>query len=380
METKRSELPFFDLFSRVRAAGIMLAKEDYFDLLHALKAQFGMDLNNPDDVRAQEQQFIRLAKFIWTRSAGEEALFEQAWTESKQFILRQIALQAGEGANEIATAQDVLNAQNNAPKPLPVEPLKPETPNTNLNALDDELENEEREIPLPVIDPDKETPPYKPLKRWFKLDPDCYDLTLRQMYQSWRKLDRPTKTGLTDIIDLPQTIQDIARTGMFLQAAYLPELKNTTKLLILADSQGSMLPFHGLSEQIILAAKKEGGLQSVAHYFFLNYPEKNLYTNAAQTEFIAQKKAFETSLIGQNPAILIISDAGAARGQFNPTRVAATNLFINYLQQHSSRRIVWLNPMPRTRWKGTSAQYIAKNVAMFEASAEGFRAAIDKLK
>ncbi|WP_414579694.1 hypothetical protein [Anabaena sp. CCY 9402-a] len=69
-------------------------------------------------------------------------------------------------------------------------------------------------------------------------------------------------------------------------------------------------------------------------------------------------------------AVLIFSDAGAARGGYSEERYELTREFITQLQHHV-RYIAWLNPMPRKRWFGTTAGEIAHLVPMFEVSRRG---------
>jgi hypothetical protein len=83
--------------------------------------------------------------------------------------------------------------------------------------------------------------------------------------------------------------------------------------------------------------------------------------------------------IGERAVVLIVSDAGAARGSFESERVERTQVFLNQLKR-SVRRYAWLNPMPNHRWKGTTAEDIARLVPMFEMSRRGLDAAIDILR
>jgi hypothetical protein len=75
---------------------------------------------------------------------------------------------------------------------------------------------------------------------------------------------------------------------------------------------------------------------------------------------------------------LIFSDAGAARRDYIPRRINATELFINRLKQQV-KTIVWLNPLPESAWQETTAAEIAKlkNIKMFPADSAGFKQAID---
>lgn len=63
----------------------------------------------------------------------------------------------------------------------------------------------------------------------------------------------------------------------------------------------------------------------------------------------------------------IISDAGAARGNDNrdqiEKRVQLIRPFLQLLQAHMAY-VIWLNPMPLHRWRGTAAEVIANEPAV----------------
>jgi uncharacterized protein with von Willebrand factor type A (vWA) domain len=76
---------------------------------------------------------------------------------------------------------------------------------------------------------------------------------------------------------------------------------------------------------------------------------------------------------------IIVSDAGAARGLRSAARADETRAFLAGLRA-SLRHIVWLNPMPRDRWRRSTAQLVARMVPMFELTRGGLDDAIDVLR
>jgi uncharacterized protein with von Willebrand factor type A (vWA) domain len=56
--------------------------------------------------------------------------------------------------------------------------------------------------------------------------------------------------------------------------------------------------------------------------------------------------------------LLMVSDAGSARGYLNRRRALQTADFLAEARRFFPA-IVWLNPMPRARWAGTTAALIA---------------------
>lgn len=58
----------------------------------------------------------------------------------------------------------------------------------------------------------------------------------------------------------------------------------------------------------------------------------------------------------EGAAVVLISDAGAARGQYDIYRLLDTVAFVKALKTYTTK-YVWLNPLPRERWrKSTAAQ------------------------
>jgi len=70
---------------------------------------------------------------------------------------------------------------------------------------------------------------------------------------------------------------------------------------------------------------------------------------------------------------------GAARGRRKMGRIQAITSFLLDLKERSGLVAV-LNPMPRNRWRRTSAETIAYQVPMFPITADGFSNAIDVVR
>ncbi len=66
-------------------------------------------------------------------------------------------------------------------------------------------------------------------------------------------------------------------------------------------------------------------------------------------------------------------------GEANPARIEETQKFLAGLKQQV-RYVAWLNPMPKARWTGTSAEAIAQLIPMFEIDRKGLDGAIEALR
>ncbi|NET36756.1 MAG: hypothetical protein F6K19_32800 [Cyanothece sp. SIO1E1] len=207
---------------------------------------------------------------------------------------------------------------------------------------------------------------------------EYFPITRRQMKQSWRYLRRPVREGPPIELDVEATVDQIGRHGLLLKPVLVPRRVNRAELLLLIDQDGSMVPFHGLSQRLSETASQSGRLGKAGVYYFHNSPTEYLYHDA-QFQSSELVDIILTQQLSQRAVALIFSDAGAARGSFNQYRIGLIRGFLGQLKRHV-RYIVWLNPLPPSRWLNTTAGEIARLVPMFEVSRCGFQDSIDVLR
>jgi uncharacterized protein len=212
----------------------------------------------------------------------------------------------------------------------------------------------------------------------FILSTEYFPVTERQMKQIWRYLRRPVREGAATEFDMEATVNQIGRQGLLLQPILVPPRVNRAELLLLIDQDGSMLPFHDLSHRLTQTALRGGHLGRSGIYYFHNCPIDYLYhdPNHQEAELVSD---IVTHICSDHTAVLIFSDAGAARGGHSKERYELTKQFLAKLKQRV-RYIAWLNPMPRSRWNKTTAGEIARLVPMFELSRRGLQDAIGVLR
>lgn len=207
---------------------------------------------------------------------------------------------------------------------------------------------------------------------------DYLPVSRRQMKQSWRYLRRFVREGPAVELDLEATINHISRQGVLLDPILRPRRFNQSELLILIDWDGSMVPFHALSQRLAHTAIGGGRISQSKIYYFHNYPIADLYTTPTYQEAVSIPDML-AQLSTNRASILIFSDAGAARRGFSLERIELTATFLMQLKQRV-RYIAWLNPVPRSTWTGTTAEAIAKFVPMFELSRRGLDNALGVLR
>ena len=138
-----------------------------------------------------------------------------------------------------------------------------------------------------------------------------------------------------------------------------------------------MIPFQRVTGPLLESAK-QSSLSAVSILFFHDIPSSSLFRDASLIDGMPVEEAVAPFCDG---GVLIISDGGAARGNYDQHRVEQTSRFLQKLAGFTPN-IAWLNPTPRERWLGTSAEAIRSkaSVAMFTLDRAGLDAAVDVLR
>lgn len=185
------------------------------------------------------------------------------------------------------------------------------------------------------------------------------------MIKGWQFLRQKERSNAADGIDVQATIQKIAREGLFFEPAFKSGVRNREDaVIIFADCRGSMAPFHELTNRLIQTARGPGGHPKAQVFYFQNFPIGYVYKGPNLDKPVKLKEALIKANRNLTLAI-VISDAGAARGNNEPKRNSArlemTKKFLAELDK-SCAHTIWLNPMPSHRWKDTAAALIRKEV------------------
>ncbi len=341
------------LFRRLRVQGFRLGINEYLAALDAIDGGFGAS-----DLASLRQMLTML----WCHSIDEQRQFAKIFTE--------IPAQSSPIERIDKNDPPVARSQSNSPA-KPPEPLPPAHSTTETQS-EKSVEPEFSPVPWqsPLLPMDGEDLPelhtYHPLSR-------------RSMAYGWRFLSRKVAVGVPDVLNVTATVQKAARQGFFLAPVYQRRLVNLAKVLILVDRGGSMTPLHRFTRDFVETALLPGVFpeDSVLVGYFHNFPTDYLYEDERLTmprvaaELLAECDA-ETS-------VLIVSDAGAARGFRRMERIRKTTDFLVKLKRQSNL-ICWLNPLPIERWQGSSAEVIAYLVQMEQMNADGLGNAIDVVR
>jgi uncharacterized protein with von Willebrand factor type A (vWA) domain len=337
-----------DLFTRLHDSGFNIGVGELLALHRAVEGGWGNA--SPDELR-------RVARLIWCNSRQEQAEFDLQW-------------QALAAASRLGAAAP----RPEPPAPTPAPEREPMEPPTSYQPPESRapLERHPELAALPV------RAPFTPAPVTGEESIQSYwPLSRRAMVYAWRYLRRPVADGPADVLDVAATVAHTAQQGFYLAPVYRPRVRNHAHLLLLVDQGGSMAPFHRFTRDLVESAQQGSTLARVEVYYFHNVFAERVYRDPQRTDALPLDAALAEC--DAETSVLIVSDAGAARGRRDRARIRLTALALADLKSRTPL-LAWLNPMPRTRWRGASAEIIAGLAPMHPMDADGLSAAIDQLR
>lgn len=381
---KSQDPHLIELFWGLQKAGLPLTLQDYFLLPQAWDAGF-----QPENVR----QLKALCCRLWVKSLADKQKFEdyferylQTWNDiSQEESLENLGFhQERNTETRQQQQQDLVSKLDSQPEKNTkiIEQRQQYNKQQKLTEITPEIpirqieETPEIEIGQAVVQP---LPPNKQIS-WgkFTLDRDYLPINLRKLQQGWRYLRTPQREGVAKELDLNATIKRFSQQGFLLEPVMRASLANKTELVLLIDQSNSMMPFALLVKQLKETATEQGHLGDTKTYYFSNIPKDSLYRDSDLLDKQSLSQILP-KLRTDRTVVIIISDAGAIRGSFNPQRIVFTEDFLQQIRPHV-RQIAWLNPLPTSFWQGNTTARIARGLPMFPFTSAGWRDLISQLK
>lgn len=342
------------LFTELRQQGFYLTMEDYWDVLKVVA--------EPDQVikEISDRSILQICSHVWVKSPEQKQIFNDAVNKinikrtTTQPINRS---RSDEERNQVSDEDD-----------------------SQSEAQPSDLSTELRRYRL--------TKPTKPLRsiarpehryRRFQVNKSYHPASLDQMSKIWSLFNNNRFSNKSsDKINVAATLKDLERNGIHFNLVNLFQTYPHLELLFLIDRYGSMIPFHYLSKEMIEAANSTLDSNRIKIFYFLNWPTDRLY----QDPECFKEKNLNTVLHQCTPKstkIVIFSDAGAARrNPYNEERYNNTQIFLSNLEK-KRYSVVWINPVPRHLWPGTTAAKISSKISMFVCDRKGLEQAAKQL-
>jgi uncharacterized protein with von Willebrand factor type A (vWA) domain len=160
---------------------------------------------------------------------------------------------------------------------------------------------------------------------------------------------------------------------------------------VLFDSDGSMLPYTGLTNRLFHAVSRSNHFKDTRFYYFHNCVYEKLYTDPrirrgrwVDTERVTRELDSDYRLICVGDAAMAPSELERKGGNaiIGLPNAEPGRVWLERLRKKFPRS-VWLNPMRRSRWDSAYGQYtigrIAKIFPMYELTLEGLESGVSTL-
>jgi hypothetical protein len=351
----------FQVFERLRKQGVPLGVSDYLEAIETIQAGVGLE---------DSASFKGLCRLLWAKSREDQELFDLAFAELVEPQLQTISTPKSTTPTSTtppSTTPKPSTATPSLPKPEPQPELKSRQ-ETQQQGLTFSSRSADWSF---VLNTNLTEEPH-----YYQLTPHL-PISRRDMAGVWRQLRRPQRAGVPEELDVEGTINSICRSGLLPRPVLQPRRRNQARLMVLIDQQGSMAPFTPLIKAAIESILRGGLLGKTSLYYFHDCPEGLLYQRPSLTDALPLEAVLDEQAKGNS--VLIISDAGAARGYYDRRRVAETKTFLKILSAYTYL-YAWLNPMSKTRWKATTAEDIEGMVPMFPLDREGLNDTVNILR
>ena len=218
-------------------------------------------------------------------------------------------------------------------------------------------------------------------------------LDIRQFQMAFRKLRQYSSRveGEKTELDIDSTIDETCENAGMLKIVYDKPRKNTVKLLLLIDSDGSMQPYTRLCNRLFQAVSKSNHFKDLKIYYFHNCIYDHLYT----TPYCRRGDWVDTDWVLGNLdseyKVIFVGDAAMAPSELyrrgGNAYIGLWNeepgmVWLNKFKRRY-KKLIWLNPIENEAWPWAYGAQTIEAVGgvfpMFELTLDGLDAGIKKL-
>lgn len=210
-------------------------------------------------------------------------------------------------------------------------------------------------------------------------------LDVRQTKVALRGLRLLGRIGPEEELDIERTIDATAKNAGDIELKWMRSRINNTKLLLMMDTGGSMLPYARTCSRLFTAAHSVSHFKDFKYFYFHNCIYDNVHVNMEKEEMVATEWLFRN--LDSDYKVILVGDARMATTELTHKHGA-----IYYYERNEKPGIlrlqeiadhfthcVWLNPEDERFWQHPTVQMIGKLFPMFPLTLEGLVGAIRKL-
>jgi uncharacterized protein with von Willebrand factor type A (vWA) domain len=227
---------------------------------------------------------------------------------------------------------------------------------------------------------------FRDFRRDHIIDTRQFETAFRKLRQYSSRIDA-AKTEL----DIDETIEETSSNAGMLKLIYEKPRKNTIKLLVLFDSDGSMLPYSKLTGRLFHAVSRSNHFKDTKFYYFHNCIYEKLYTDPrcrrgrwVDTDFVLKNLSSEYRVVFVGDAAMAPSELERKGGNVTiglPNKEPGRDWLERFKKRYPHS--VWLNPISSSSWDRVFGQYTIKKVGeifpMYELTLDGLEKGIKRL-
>ncbi|GJM35935.1 MAG: hypothetical protein DHS20C18_49360 [Saprospiraceae bacterium] len=351
-----------------------LGFDSYLALIEALQAGIGFN---------SEEQLLQVCTLLWKKPHHEDVEFNNALKMAVREFYHNLRLSETAVQSKPADQLGVPDSTQRHIDDLPSGKKKnkgtgeeakeqQDTPTSTEHTVIISFENARPNADATSIQVSEKALEKEISQYNFWLKGNYFEFSSRRLQQGLRALRSEVNSATKKEIDLPATIEATAKRGYFQELSWQKAKEWHSSLVVLIDNGHSMVAFQPMIDELIEVLRADTD-QQLNIFYFDQAPVKHVFADKDHLKGIT----LEQFAAKFKSPMLILSDAGAARSGIDRQRLDQT---VNLLKSLKNHRVAWLNPMPRKRWKRSTADYISYYVNMFDANALEFGNAVRILK
>jgi hypothetical protein len=334
----------------LRDEGFFLTPEQYARFRQALLLGFGS--KSTEDLR-------QLCRLLWVKPSTnyDEKKFERVF---KQFVEKLPKLPPSQKIDDLpdVSEDDRLPAADAPPKvPAQINGEMPTLPPRVFPGEEPEQKEADVQVPSAIAVAPESQPGSAVLHSNYSVTPTTFPVSEADWYHLWLSLKKPTPIRRERELDVRQTINRLEREGPDCDPVLIPLLSRRSNLVIWLDTSNAMMPFQMVFQPLIHLVRS-GRIHPAEMHYFTTVPLQFVYPWQHPTQAEPIDRVL-SRLHRQRTIAVILSDAGAASRRYNLKRVNKTNEFLEKLAP-CVQQVIWVNPLPKERWKYSSAVDIAQ--------------------
>jgi len=218
------------------------------------------------------------------------------------------------------------------------------------------------------------------------IDTRQFQIAFKKLRQFSSRLD-----GAKTELDIDETVNETCDNAGRLELVWERPRQNMVKVLLLFDSDGSMMPYSRMCSALFQAVNRSNHFKDLKVFYFHNCIYEHLYTDPycrrgqwVDTDWVLKNLNSEYKVIfvgdaAMAPTELMSRGGNTYVGLYN--EIPGKDWLMRFKNQYPKQ--IWLNPIPKHDWEDAYGNFTIQKIGeifpMFELTIEGIEMGIKKL-